>query len=258
MSKLKKVIYHVTGYWFHKARFLPPGTSLYHDLSYRFGLFGPSVIFDVGANIGQTLKAFRSLYPKANIHSFEPVAETFGFLQKNASRLPGRNLLVHAALGGAEGKVEARLFDGPAGINSLKPEAMNPAQRARREAITVHTLDEYCVRTDIRRIDLLKIDTEGYEEEVIRGGRGMLSEGRVSFILVEAGFANEDERHTPFHTLKSLLESLGFSFYAMYEMSHASFIAGDHYGNALFVHHGALHVNRAANMIDSLNGAYPA
>lgn len=41
----------------------------------------PKVIFDVGANIGQTYSAYRLAYPKASILSFEPSLDAFGQLE---------------------------------------------------------------------------------------------------------------------------------------------------------------------------------
>jgi hypothetical protein len=72
--------------------------------------------------------------------------------------------------------------------------------------------------------------------QVVMGGKGMLSSGSVPFVYAETGFMDDDRRHTPFHQLKDLLGSMGYWFYALYGLSHASFLAGDYYGNALFVH----------------------
>ena len=45
--------------------------------------------------------------------------------------------------------------------------------------VQVETLDNYCQRNSISKIDLLKIDTQGYDLEVLRGAKQMLSEHRI-------------------------------------------------------------------------------
>jgi hypothetical protein len=41
----------------------------------------PHVIFDIGANVGQTAMRYRAIFPNARIFSFEPVPETYKKLQ---------------------------------------------------------------------------------------------------------------------------------------------------------------------------------
>jgi FkbM family methyltransferase len=60
-----------------------------------------------------------------------------------------------------------RLFDEYSALNSLKDELMNQSNHAREEEIAVTTIDKYCSEHGIPKIDLLKIDTEGYELNVM-------------------------------------------------------------------------------------------
>lgn len=67
------------------------------------------VIFDVGANVGQTAKQFSRFFPVASIHSFEPVAGTFDALRTNVQRL--KNVTPHKlAIGAKEGKVRMEIL----------------------------------------------------------------------------------------------------------------------------------------------------
>src|SRR5512147_1007109 len=49
----------------------------------------PSVILDIGANVGATAVYFRAAYPGARILCYEPSAENFVWLQANAGPLDG-------------------------------------------------------------------------------------------------------------------------------------------------------------------------
>jgi hypothetical protein len=53
--------------------------------------------------------------------------------------------------------------------------------------ITVTTLDSFCEEHAIPRIDLLKIDTEGYELDVLKGARKMLERNHIGLIQFEFG-----------------------------------------------------------------------
>ena len=44
-------------------------------------LLRPSIFFDVGANVGQSITNFRTLFPDVRIYSFEPVPESYAALE---------------------------------------------------------------------------------------------------------------------------------------------------------------------------------
>src|ERR1043166_3917484 len=61
------------------------------------------VIFDVGANIGQSVKTLKAAFPNSQIHSFEPSRETFARLKENVAG--EKDVLVwNCALGSATGE----------------------------------------------------------------------------------------------------------------------------------------------------------
>ena len=56
------------------------------------------------------------------------------------------------------------------------------------ETVDVDTLDNFLRRLDIERVGILKIDAEGFDMEVLDGGRDALSNGIAQFVIVEVGF----------------------------------------------------------------------
>lgn len=154
-------------------------------------------VVDVGANVGMFVEFVRAMYPQSSIHCFEPVPSTFECLQRNTNGLP--DVRVHnVALGDAPGRARMR-FDPSASILSTVAEDGNVEVR-------IDTLDDYVRRNNIDTIELLKIDTEGYEASVLRGAAAALK--RTRYLLIEAQIEKEQR-----YTFSSLLGQLSTDEY---------------------------------------------
>ncbi len=199
------------------------------------------MIFDVGANEGQTAAEFAHWFPTATIHSFEPVAANFQKLQQRVAGLP-RATAHHAGCGSTSG-TQFIHYGGHHHLHSLvgaaDPQAGDAAASVAGEQVTVTTIDEFCADQRIDSIDLLKTDTEGYDLEVLKGAQGLLSRGAVRFIFVEAGL-NHQPTQTPFCAVSDLLARQNFVFSGFYDPMRG----GEHkeilwFCNALFTHRDA-------------------
>ena len=168
-------------------------------------------VFDVGANIGQSVEKFRSAFPESTIYSFEPVGHIYERLKQkyeNDKRVNTFNL----ALGGDERT--AKIYITP---HETACSIIEPVSYDRFEEICVTTLDKFCAGHDVSSIDLLKVDTEGFDLEVLRGGAELLSSGRVGLVLVELGFDPNDGRHVLFDDIRNFLIKRDFSLYGIYD-----------------------------------------
>jgi FkbM family methyltransferase len=237
-NALTRLTNQYSNYWVRHKRNLPIGTDLLADL---MNLDGVDVrqIFDVGANRGQTYRRFRSDFPKAMIHCFEPIASPFRELV-TVTRDDQNADSEMIAFGNAPGTTEIRLFDDADYLNSLRPEVMNQSPNATTQSVKIETIDRYVANRGIAHIDLLKIDTEGFELTVLEGAHDSLTNERVSLILAEVGFVRNDIRHTNFCDLTDALYKYGFHLYGVYDMYHyRGNAASDNpwlaYANALYV-----------------------
>lgn len=167
-------------------------------------------IFDVGANVGQTVVGMHALYPDAELLAFEPVRASYERLEQTAADLAGVQCF-NLALGEAdvEGQVTAR---GTATGNRVVPTATKGTQ-----AVTIATGDAFCRERGIDHIDYLKVDTEGHELQVLRGFARMLAEFRIDLVELEAGMSWDNQKHTPFERLKGYLEPMGYLVFRFYE-----------------------------------------
>ncbi len=155
----------------------------------------PVVIFDVGANLGEfTAAALGALGPSARIHAFEPAREVFDrFLQ----RFVGNDRVVpnNFALGPAPG--ERPLFGGghDIGMASLVQRRLGDGKTSQfQETVKVMPLSDYCVDVGIDRINLLKMDVEGFELEVLLGAKNLFDNGGIDVCSFEFGGCNLDSR----------------------------------------------------------------
>jgi FkbM family methyltransferase len=135
------------------------------------------VIFNIGANDGQFAILALAAFPKAKVQSFEPNPAAF-------RRLLARHFpvaAVNAGCGDKPGRLS--LFDASADAGSeLATFVGGIIDNAVSIDAEIVTVDEYCDANGIERIDLLKMDVEGFEAVVLRGSQRMLSERRVPIV----------------------------------------------------------------------------
>lgn len=236
MHILKKIFTATTGYWIHKLSNLPIGADLYLDIHNRIKYGSLTTVFDVGANNGQTWEWVRYNERESKIHCFEPVKATFDSLKTKVKN--DKNCIVeNMAFGNAPGVKEVRLFESNlSALNSLKDDLMNGDLNAAVETIQIDTIENYCLRKNISHIDLLKIDTKGYELDVLEGALELLDAGCVSFIYCEVGFLKKNVRNTNFSDVAEWLAQRSYFFYGLYQLVNNNWKEGDHFGNALFVY----------------------
>ena len=63
--------------------------------------------------------------------------------------------------------------------NSLKPSVFNTFANSQKQEVQIRTIDAFALEHKIDAIDFLKIDTEGYELNVLNGAERMLREKKI-------------------------------------------------------------------------------
>ncbi len=123
----------------------------------RLAGFHPSIVFDVGANVGDWSMLARNALPDAQLHAFEIVESTYAALR---DRLAGNAGLVlnNFGLSDKSGTITMHLFNG---TNELTSHVAYPHGDYRIVICPVRRGDEYMQDHGIERIDLLKIDVRG-------------------------------------------------------------------------------------------------
>lgn len=126
------------------------------------------VVVDIGANVGvYSLKAAKEVGDNGLVIAVEPFIETASRLSKNGQANGYRNLRVrNIALGPSTREVQLYLNNG-------RPNSFGLIQSGAAESVSVLSvaLDDLCRWEGLKRLDYLKIDAEGMEEQILAGGR---------------------------------------------------------------------------------------
>jgi FkbM family methyltransferase len=225
----------------------PRGTDLFSDLGNCLPRCPIEVVFDVGANVGQSAKRFLARFPRAEVYCFEPVAETFHRLQTHFKNDP-RVHCVPLALGAAKGSGEI-VLEGTPDLFFLKksPTDGSPGRPARTQSVEIDALDAFCTARSVPRIDYLKIDAEGSDLDVLRGADTMLVQQKIALVEVEAGMNRRNQRHVPIEALKEFLESKRYFLFGIYEQVPEWRTEEPHLrrANLLFISERAIQANKS-------------
>lgn len=199
------------------TRAIPLGISYPYDIKRFAPGYLVKTIFDVGANIGQTSLFLKNHFPQAEIFAFEPVKETYETLKSNARTAPNIKP-VRCALGDETGQKVISIRE-DSELNTLVDcSDRDVAMIEKTEEITVTTLDSFCKEAGISKINLLKMDVQGYELQVLQGADYFIRNGLIDFIYAEVGFAQHNPECQYFHSLNTFLETANFQFSGFYEI----------------------------------------
>lgn len=140
------------------------------------------VYVDIGAHIGSELLVAASKITKGRMFGFEPTLTTYGELLQNIqiNSLEAKIKLFQQAVSNKSGVARFVL-----GTNSEMNHLSTSRKSSQGEKVKVVTLDEFAMKNKIKKINVLKVDTEGAELQVFLGAKNLLKEQQVEVILFE-------------------------------------------------------------------------
>lgn len=200
-------------------------------------------IIDVGANEGQFARMISNVFPEAHIYCFEPLSEPFRELSQWAEKQINRKVTIYnLALGDKDGTSEmfSHVEHSPSSsfLKSTKLcESLYPFTQ-KQDSITVKltTLDNWFknLPSPPTHKILLKLDVQGYEDKVIRGGRETFSNAKACILEVCLDKLYGDQ--ATFKDISSLLYDLGYRYVGNLNQNYAD---DGHviYIDAVFVKH---------------------
>ena len=164
------------------------------------------VVFDVGANIGVHAIGWARACPRARIYAFEPSKATFELLRENVGRnnVGGSVEMIPDAVSNYVGVGEFFRCEDDA-YSSLRD--TNRKRVIESFPVTVTTIDAFMDGRNLSKIDLIKIDVEGFEREALEGGQQTLRNFRPH-LFVEI-FGGKNSNPDPAGTVE-FVQSLGY------------------------------------------------
>ncbi|MFX1419562.1 MAG: FkbM family methyltransferase [Promethearchaeota archaeon] len=178
------------------------------------------VVFDIGANIGQWTRIALNMNKDLNIHCFEPSKYTYTkLLSKN---FPPNVNCINIGLSSTKKEQILYIFREGGGLNSLyQREGLynrNKKLSSKKEKVQLDTLDNYCDEKNIQKIDFMKIDAEGHEFEILKGGKNLFHNGQVNLIQFEYGGCFIDA-HVFLKDIFDFFKDFDYNFYKIYPNS---------------------------------------
>jgi FkbM family methyltransferase len=169
-----------------KEAYIEPSGFFCDQVQIRRG----DVVFDLGGNLGTSAMLFaQRTGPRGRVYSFEPVYHEL--IERNVRENGLQNItVVPVAVAERSGEAEFAITD--EGIDSR----IDPFGRGgTRRKVPVTTIDDYCAREAIARVDFIKMDIEGAEEPALRGGEKTIRTLRPRMSIAsyhrDAGFGGD-------------------------------------------------------------------
>ena len=175
----------------------------------------PINVFDIGANIGQSIERFKKIFStESKIYSFEPLKKCFELLNKKYGNIENVFLYDYLLSGSSKKKkINIASNDKLSSIFSfnknnkyVKHNNFEMIDEQIIEADKVFTLDNFCSANNINNIDFLKIDTQGSEEEVLKGAKKLFDEKKIKILEIEINFSDEYQNlEKSFYTIEKYI-----------------------------------------------------
>ena len=208
---------------FDLKRYNPQHKQLYFDDLLKDKISNNPIIFDVGGNKGQSIEKYLKMFEKPIIHSFEPIKTEFDYMCSKFKN--NKNIFLNNfALGD---KIEEKEFNvtaktGNSSFNKInlgtewlkkRSEQFNTTEKSyvtSIQKVNIIKLDDYFKDKNINVIDLIKIDTQGYEDKVLEGSLNSIKQNKIKAIVTEIMFDNVYDKYFSFSDLEKYIIPYNF------------------------------------------------
>lgn len=181
--------------------------------------FYPRIILDIGAHTGEIAAQLSKLYKPDFIGLVEPLPHLA--MQLEGRTFARKQKVFACALGSKAGRTRLNVIASEASSSILEitpglDELYNRPMHVKSIIeVPVRTLDDVFSECEVDTIDLIKIDVQGYELEVLRGGGNTLSQTKV--VVSEVSFFEHYKSQPMFEDIYMFLRSKDFKMRGTFE-----------------------------------------
>ncbi|MBI1347041.1 FkbM family methyltransferase [bacterium] len=237
LTGLVKRVLHAAGYDIRNRRhaFIDP----FADIAEMLKDVPEPVVFDVGANRGETVAIIRKLLPRSQVYAFEPTPDLADALRIRFHK-DSRVRIVDSAVSNCDGSADLRLRDCSL-LNSLldfhdSSHSYYEVRDTGSTPVKTTKLTTFCNKNCINYVHALKLDIEGAEKYAIEGSRELLNSHAVGIIYLEIHFSKTFKNQTTLGDIDTVLRQYGYEVYGIYEMNR--FMSGSlYYCNIMYLSH---------------------
>jgi len=180
------------------------------------------IIFDVGGNIGLFTLFFIKLLNKNNIknyeiHFFEPNSKLIEVAKK---KIPNNKVIYNEFGLGDKNEIKEFYLHQQNAMSSFIKTHDKYFKRQKEYKIEkikkkICTLDDYMEQNNIKHIDILKIDTQGYNVATIKGSVKSLENQKIKLIYSEIILGDVYERNESFYNLEKHIIKNNYSLFGI-------------------------------------------
>ena len=194
---------------------IDPKTNFFKVRQQLINSLRVATIIDVGANAGQWLKAVNPSNLNGTVWCFEPLEIPYKELEKSAKSYPNVKVF-KLAFSDFAGPVKMFVASNGGASSSINVptehlKLHSTIEFSKRETVNVSTIDEFFSKHELFLPVYLKIDTQGHEWNVIKGGIKTLK--NVAVVELESSMTAQYQGEKAHHDLMNELIKLGFVYY---------------------------------------------
>jgi len=145
--------------------------------------FIPRGVIDVGANRGEWTRMALGIFPDTRVLMLEPQPELRPYLQAIRQDHPKAEYVL-AGAGASQGELVQTIWDDLAGSSFLPKVDESLMGKGQQRRVPIVTIDDLLNARPQFDADLVKLDVQGFELEVLKGGTGLF--GRTELFVLEA------------------------------------------------------------------------
>ncbi len=200
-------------------------------------------IIDIGSNEGQFIKEISTILPGRKIVAFEPLPDCFKKLVANTKKYD--ITAYNVGLSDYEGTTTINVSNNLVSSSMLPMEDLHKnaypeSYFVKTETIRLDRLDDVIAKSAIQKNFLIKMDVQGYEEKVIKGGEKTFSEAAA--LIVESIFEPFYEGQWLFDDLYSYFTNTGFKFMGFTDQKNSKVTGIPLFADSIFIRKDLVHL----------------
>lgn len=187
-----------------------------------------NIVFDVGAHKGESLELYLKNFKINEIYSFEPSHYSFNYLRRkvsknNKKKLKTKIIIENFALGEHSKKIKIKQMN-ESSSSTIKELNIDSSYFKKKKKLLFNlekenlyneilveqkSIDEYMHQKKIKKLDFLKIDTEGYEFEILLGAKKNIN--NINLVLFEHHYDDMIKKNYKFSDVHDFLNKNNFN-----------------------------------------------